>query len=219
MIKIPRKLITDIELSEKRIIVFAGILFSQFSYAQADDIINFCQFQIHKGKNSIAEQIKYLISYFRYSGLIDWSQGGAIYIEQPGQYAIIYYSEFEQIINYRSERLKDNQRINHSNVLLLLAYIRLYMDYSNQPTFHSNLLNRLAENTGLSVRAISSSLSILEELSIIHNEELARYKDSEGKWHSNLRIFVDMKQQGLFDYNWRRVVKQAANIIYINQIE
>jgi hypothetical protein len=93
------------------------------------------------------------------------------------------------------------------------------MDYSNQPTFHSNLLNRLAENTGLSVRAISSSLSILEELSIIHNEELARYKDSEGKWHSNLRIFVDMKQQGLFDYNWRRVVKQAANKIYINQIE
>ena len=219
MIKIPRKLITNIELGEKRIIVFAGILFSHYSYNQSEDIINYCRFQIHKGKNSISEQIKYLISYYRYSDLLDWSQGGAIYIEQPGQFAIIYYSEFEQIINYRMEHLKSKQRINHSNILLMLAYIRLYMDYSNPPTFHSNFLNRLSENTGLSVRALSSSLSILEELSIIHNEELARYKDSEGKWHSNLRIFVDMKKQGIFDYNWQRVVKQAAYKIYVNQIE
>lgn len=57
----------------------------------------------------------------------------------------------------------------------------------------------------LSVRSISAGLRVLEQLNIIHSKELPRYKDKEGHWHANIRLFVNMEHRGKSDvqYGWQ----------------
>lgn len=57
---------------------------------------------------------------------------------------------------------------------------------------HFSMLKTIAEKTGLSTRSVSSGIKILELLDIIYVRELPRYYE-EGKWHTNVKVFVNKR--------------------------
>lgn len=219
-IKIPCSIILDKELGEKRIISFASIVFSNWSGTDYESLAQFSLYSGFRGKDGIIHQYKELVQHFIDGGYFNQLDGGMVYIDQDEQFGIIYYSEFQKILKLRSEYKEQGRRLNHANILLLLAYLRLYMNHGRRkPEYYSNLLIRISKNTGLSVRSISSSLKALEELEIIHNEELPRYKSDDGNWHSNVRIFVNMKKRGTISYDWQREVSKGIWHINASQID
>lgn len=220
IIKVPRSLIHNISLCEKRVVAFVSIIVSDWSGKDYESLARYSLYSGFRGKDGVINQYKELVRSFIDAGYFAESDGGIIYIDQEEQFGLIYYSEFQRILQLRTECMADGRKLNHAHVLLLLSYIRLYMNYQKgKPVYYSNLLIRISENTGLSVRSISSCLKVLEELDIIHNEELPRYKDGNGGWHSNVRIFVNMKLFGTISYDWRREVIRIARQIRANQVD
>ena len=92
---------------------------------------------------------------------------------------------------------------------------------SGKPVMHFSMLSTISKNIGISVRSITSALRILEELSIIHSEELPRYRDKNGNWHSNVKIFVNMEHCSLIaaniNYDWQEETVRAINNILRSQ--
>lgn len=220
IIKIPRSLILNRSLNEKRIVAFVSIIVSDWSGSDYNALATYSLYSGFRGKDGVINQYNELVRSFLDAGYFKKVDGGMFYIDQEEQFGIIYYSEFQKILQLRSESKDNGRRLNHAHVLLLLSYLRLYMNYqSGKPVYYSNLLIRISENTGLSVRSISSCLKVLEELEIIHNEELPRYKDDDGGWHSNVRIFVNMKRFGNISYDWRHEVQRSARQIRTNQVD
>lgn len=220
IIKVPRSLIHNLSLNEKRVVAFASIIVSGWSGADYESLAKYSLYSGFRGKDGVINQYKELVRSFLDAGYFTESDGGIIYIDQKEHFGLIYYSEFQKILQLRTKYKADGRRLNHAHVLLLLSYIRLYMNYQKgKPVYYSNLLIRISENTGLSVRSISSCLKVLEELSIIHNEELPRYKDNDGGWHSNVRIFVNMKLFGTISYDWQREVLRSAKQIRAAQVD
>ena len=220
IIKIPRSLIHNLSLGDKRVVAYASIIASDWSGLDYESLVNYSLYSGFRGKDGIINQYKELVRNFFEVGYFKKTDGDIIYIDSKEQFGIIYYSEFQKILQLRSESKDNGCRLNHAHILLLLSYLRLYMNYqSGKPVYYSNLLIRISENIGLSVRSISSCLKVLEELKIIHNEELPRYKDDDGGWHSNVRIFVNMKRFGNISYDWRREVQRSARQIRTNQVD
>lgn len=214
IIKVPRSLIHNLSLNEKRVVAFASIIASDWSGADYESLTKYSLYSGFRGKDGVINQYKELVRNFLDAGYFTESDGGIIYIDHEEQFGIIYYNEFQRILQLRTEYKENGHRLNHANILLLLSYIRLYMNYQKgKPVYYSNLLIRISKNIGLSVRSISSCLKVLEELCIIHNEELPRYKDNNGSWHSNVRIFVNMKLFGTISYNWQHEVLRCTRQI------
>lgn len=213
-VKVPRSLIYNIELGDKRVIAYLSILFSGWNGKKVSDLAAYSLYSSFRGTGGVISNFKMLVSEYLSSNILAKTDKG-IFITQPcEQFGIIYYSEFEKILAYRKECIQEGKRINHAHLLLLLAYVRLHMIHmQGQPCFYSNLLVRISESTGLSVRSISACLSILEQLEIIHSEELARYQTKDGAWHSNVRIMVNMKNQGNIKYDWESETQRAAFIV------
>lgn len=220
IIKVPRSLIHNLSLNNKRVVAFASIIVSNWSGLDYESLIKYSSYSSFRGKNGIINQYKEIVQNFFDAGYFKEQDGGIINIDQKEQFGIIYYSEFRKILQMRNECKLNGCRLNHAHILLLLSYIRLYMNYQKgNQGYYSNLLVRISENTGLSVRSISSCLKVLEELGIIHNEELPRYKDNDGGWHSNVRIFVNMKLFGTISYDWQREVIRIAKRIRTNYVD
>lgn len=220
IIKIPRSLIHNLALNDKRVVAFASIIVSNWSGTDYESLTKYSLYSGFRGKDGVINQYKELVRNFFEAGYFTKLDGGIIYIDQEEQFGIIYYSEFQRILQLRTKYKADRRRLNHAHVLLLLSYIRLYMNYkSGKPVYCSNLLIRISENTGLSVRSISSCLKVLEELDIIHNEELPRYKDKDGGWHSNVRIFVNMKLYGIISYDWQYEAQRSAKLLRASQVD
>lgn len=193
-ITIPRSLILDRGLGDKRVIVYSSILFSGWSGDSIEDLVRYSRYSTCRDKSGVLNQYKSIINQLVSEGYFSYDDRGIVYIKPKDSFGIMYYSEFQRIIQKREKARITGQRMNHAHLLLLLAHIRLNMIHkSGIPEMYSNLLVRISESTGLSVRSISTGLKILEELNIIHNEELPRYKDEEGRWHSNVRIFINME--------------------------
>lgn len=214
IIKVPCSLIHNLSLNEKRVVAFASIIASSWVGSDYESLVNYSLYSNFRGKVGVINQYKELVQSFFVSGYFKKSDGGIIYIDQEERFGIIYYDEFQRILKLRAECKADGRRLNHANVLLLLSHIRLYMNYQKgKPVYYSNLLIRISENTGLSVRSISSCLKVLEELDIIHSEELPRYRDDYGGWHSNVRIFVNMKMYGTISYDWQHEVLRSVKLL------
>ena len=218
-IMIPRSLIYNCELSEKRVLAYSSILFSGWDGKNIEELVKYSRFSTRRDSGSILYQYRELIYQFIKNQYFENKNSIIRCIRQSDCFGIIYYNEFQKILQARDDGIQNGRRINHSNVLLLLAHIRLCMiRQPNTPLFYSNLLNRISNSVGISVRNITKSLKVLEELNIIHNEELPRYKDSNGHWHSNVRIFVNMETEDC-NYNWQEEVACGIRWIMSSQID
>ena len=211
-IMIPYSLIQDQAMGSKRIIVYSSILFSGWTGKNFEELVRYSHYSTCRDKSGTLNQFRGVVSQLIEENYLSNKGGGIVYIKRDESFGIIYYSEFQRIMQEREYQLKHGKRINHANLLLLLSHIRLNMINRE---YYSNLLIRISESIGLSVRSISSGLKILEKLNIIHNEELPRYKDNDGRWHSNVRIFVNMECQGSSDvlYDWQPEVSNGIRCI------
>ena len=219
-VKIPSSIILNQSLGEKRIIAFTSIMVSDWNGKDITSLVRYSKYSECRDKSGVLNQYKKLVDLFSEQGYFNMVDGGIVYIEKSERFGTVYYSEIQKILNLRDEYKRKNKRLNHAQLLLILSYIRLYMiRRKGFPEMHSNLLVRISENTGLSVRSISSCLKVLEQLEIIHNEELPRYKDKDGCWHSNVRIFVNIKRHGDTSYNWRHETSLSVKYVYANQID
>lgn len=228
-IRIPRSLIYDRELGDKRIVVYSSILFTCWDskICNINELIDECCYTRKRMPNGIEHQFREMIKCFDERNYIsvsgNLSEDFSFHMESPGNsFGIIYGFEYNRILEYRIAAKKDSKRINHAHLLLLLSYIRLNMDKrSGKPIMHFSMLSTISKNIGISVRSITSALRILEELSIIHSEELPRYQDKNGNWHSNVKIFINMEHCSLIaaniNYDWQEETIRAINDILRSQ--
>ena len=218
-VMIPNSLIQNRELGDKRVVVHNSIFFSGWSGDDIDELVLYAKYSLSRERGKVLDQFKELVSQLVQDG---YYTRGMVYIKPKEGFGIIHYSEFQRIMQKREQERQRGNRINHAHLLLLLAHIRMCMfRQPGLPEVYSNLLKRISESTGLSVRSISSGLKILEELNIIHNEELPRYKDDAGHWHSNVRLFVNMELDGASDviYNWQHELSRAIRYIMSLQVD
>lgn len=225
-VKVPRSLIYNKRLGDKRILAYTSLLFHNWESKKCDvqELALYCGYSLSR-KNSDAD-LQFLnifqeLSLERYITIYNPAQKVFTFsFETPTKsFGIIYSSEFTKILEYRKKQKENGRRVNHAHLLLLLSYIRLNMQkMKNKPVMHFSLLKTISENTNMSVRSITSALKILEELQIIHSEELPRYKDVNGNWHSNVKVFVNMKYCSFFEtintnYDWKIETERSINSI------
>ena len=174
-------------------------------------------FKPDKHKGRINDEFNSFVSYLVDGGYIKVSQTTRYYSiyqalskmeEVP--FAIIRYDEYEKIIENTS---------NKSFALILLAFIRLNTyrktgKNDKRPEIYFCHLDELPDKLGLSRRSISTSISTLSSLGLIHGEEQMRYKDKYGNWHSGVYMFMD-KEKYINDeidqsYDWQKEFEYAS---------
>ena len=222
-IMIPYSLIYNRNMGDKRVLVYSSILFSGWAGKNVEELVRYSKYSPRRDSGGVLQQYKVLIKSFVENHYFKKTKNNLIYVRPEESFGIIYRKEFQIILQSRDSKLCDTRRINHSHLLLLLSHIRLCMIRSyGVPRFYSNLLSRISNNIGLSVRSISKSLKILEELEIIHSEELPRYKDNDGHWHSNVKIFVNMNplDENIEDsYSWQNETSKGIRYIIASQLD
>lgn len=187
---IPRSLISNTALGDKRVIVYSSIVLSNWTGDQIEDLVLYSHFSTCRDKTGTLNQCRQVISELVSLGYYSPTDRGMVYIKPKEGFGVIHKDEFRKVVSERDRRKMLGQRMNHAHVLLLLAHIRAnIIKKPGQPEQYSNLLSKISEQTGLSVRSISAAIDILEQLEIIHTVKLRRYQGKDGRWHSNLHVF------------------------------
>ena len=220
-VKVPRKLIEDTSIGDKRVLVYSSIAFTYWSGQDEDKIISACGYSpCDRHSESAGSKAIECVQQLRSNSYIEQSRGRVSLCADSGCFGMIYADEYKQIVDAR--RILKGKRINHAHILLFLAHVRCFMSKANNyPRFYSNLLMRIADNIGISVRSVSTCARILEDLEILHSEELPRYKDGYGRWHTNVRIFVDIHSHAALphsSYCWQRETQRGIMSILSNQM-
>lgn len=126
-------------------------------------------------------------------------------------YAVMYFDEIENIVSYRNEDRFDRYMDNET-VLMVFAYLRSNIRLRRNELFAGEydvdtrrLLNpeaynqyycSIANDLGLSERAVSKAVEVLNEIGLIYSETLPREKVN-GKWVTNTTVFCNKyKRQG-----------------------
>lgn len=214
-ITIPQRLILDKSLGEKRVIVYSAIYFSNLQ--DISSLVSYSGYSTCRSQSGVLSQYKSIISSLVSHNYAKETDRGMVYNRPRSNFGIVTLAEFERIVEHRKTSKQDGRLPNHAVTLLLLAYIRLRMIHSSDcPEMYSDLLSRISENTGLSVRAVSLALDTLKELSIIYNEELPRYTGKDGQWHSSVRIFVNMESP-TDEHDWHENLSRAKELILCAQ--
>lgn len=214
-VMIPRGIIDNKQLGNKRAIIYASIFFSGLHPLKTKELVEYSRFSTCRDKTGVLNQYKAAIDNLYSFGFLG-DDGDGFYIKPEDGFGMIYAEEFQKILSERDRLSLAGKRMNHANVILLLAYVRSRMiKRTGIPKFYSDLLSRIAENTGLSTRSVSAGLDVLEQLNIIHHEELPRYQSKNGFWHSNVRIFVDMEShdQSISPLDWEAETKRGIKYI------
>lgn len=220
-VMIPRSLVTRKELGNKRVIAYASALFINWDGTNMDELVRVGGYSPNdRHKGSVLSQYKNLVTELH---LDEFSRPGVCLhpAKSPKEgFCIIRRREFERILEARRNDLSDRY-INQANVILLLATIRCYMyNDPEKPMYYSDMLFRLAERTGLSKRSLTAAISVLEQLEIIHSQELPRYQDSNKQWHANVRIFVEYSPPMVNRaYSWQEETLRGIQSILATQID
>lgn len=207
---IPKQLIYETELSEKRILIYSYLCCKR----SLDDTVGFSishivrwskvksDFRIGKVNDKYIDVLKILseFNYFdKYPDFNDFKhskQCAEQYYELkinrdkfdiPEKFAIIYFDELEKILNFKKELEPHSEinlmRMSSANILLLLSYIRVNMNrQTDKPLCCYRLNKTISNDTGLSEKYISRIIEILDKLNIVKYQEPKRKKyDKNGK--------------------------------------
>lgn len=219
--KIPRTIIYNKDLGEKRVLFYLYIYFAVSRSRELIIIINEAIKSIgyrpdtHKGK--INDEFASFISWLVDGGYIKvirkhkgYTKYQALQKMDEAPFGIIRYDEYQKIIKSAS---------NKTAALLLLAFLRLNSykrtdKNDKQPEVYFCHLSELPNKLGLSSRAVSSSLNALSSLGLIHSEEQRRYRDKYGNWHSGVYLFIDKVKYNNEEidqsYNWQKEFELAS---------
>lgn len=222
-VRIPRELIYNTGLGDKRIIVYSSLLFHGWNLERCTvtDLVIHCGYCADRHSSAMQQIFSNIIQKMDKIGYIKLHNQSknsfTFFSKSPSdRFGIIYQYEYNAILEYRHKQKMNGRRINHAHALLLLSYIRLNMERQpGKPVVHFSMLNTISNNIGLSVRSISAAAKVLEALSIIHCEPVPRYKDSFGNWHTNVKIFANMQSMTNTNYNWQIETQLAVQKDYI----
>lgn len=239
-VTIPREIIYDKDLGDKRVIVYAYLCCRR----ALDDTVAFSVPELvkwtgllpnyHKGKiNEKYLDVLELLShygYFKYcpdfkklktignSNEYYKAQLNITKFDTPDDgFGIIYFDELKKIINFKKELENkdiDTSRLSAAYILLLLAYIRVNIrKNTDQPQCCFRLYKTISEDIGLSERYIARIVEILDVMNIIKFTECKRgryQKDGEYKFVTTPKIFAD----------YRRFIKDNySNVILDNEYD
>lgn len=210
-VKIPREIIYDKDIGDKRIILFSYLC----SRRALDDTVAFsiselCHWSYlkpnyHDGKiNQKYLEVLELLSHYGYfvncpnfEKLAKEKKNSTDYynikinIEKfdiPDNFGIIYFDELEKILNFKEELKNvdiELSRMSSSYILLLLSYLRVNMNRDkSKPLCCYRLYQKISEDIGLSERYISRIVEILDVMDIIKNKEgkRTRYKKTNDSY-------------------------------------
>ena len=113
IIRIPRSLILNTDLGDKRIIVFAAIRFSKWSGTDIAQLIRYCGYGTDRTRGGTTDQIKSLVKNLFSDGYLS----PEVTSNQRDFFALITLAEFQKILTYREQRTAYGKRINHAHIL------------------------------------------------------------------------------------------------------
>lgn len=210
-VKIPREIIYNKDIGDKRVIIFSYLC----SRRALDDTVAFSISELchwshlkpnyHDGKIN-QKYLEVLESLSHYGYFADYPDFQKLSKEKknstdyyniklniqkfdiPDNFGIIYFDELEKILNYKEE-LKDkdidSSRMSSAYILLLLSYLRVNMNRNpDKPLCCYRLYQKITEDIGLSERYISRIVEILDVMDIIKFQEgkRKRYEKSNGEY-------------------------------------
>lgn len=205
-VKIPREIIYDKDLGDKRVIIFSYLCARRaLDDTVAFSITELCHWSKLKpnyrdGKiNQKYYDVLLLLSHYGYfvecpdfESCLHESTNSVKYqqvklnIEKfdiPDNFGIIYFDELLRILDFKGE-LKDSgidlARMSSAYILLLLSYLRVNMNRNpDKPLCCYRHYQKIAEDTGLSERYIGRIVDILDAMNIIkyHKMKRVRYRD------------------------------------------
>lgn len=210
-VKIPREIIYNKELGDKRIVIFSYLC----SRRALDDTVAFSISELchwsnlkpnsHEGKInqkyievlSALSSSEYFVEYPDFEKLLKDKHSPTEYhkvqlniekFDVQDNFGIIYFDEIEKILNFKRE-LKDKEidlaRMSASYILLLLSYLRVNINRNpNEPLCCYRRYAKISEDIGLSERYVSRVVDILSELNIVKYQEgkRKRIEISENKF-------------------------------------
>ena len=127
--------------------------------------------------------------------------------EKRERFATIYADEVLKIIKYDGLNSK-NRKLSTDTLLYVFTYLRMmiykrngdpnatqYGDpeerKKNSPEAYACYINNMANELGLTSRAISDTITILKEMELIYFEQLPRVKNDDGTWRTRKTIFCN----------------------------
>ena len=210
-VKIPREIIYDKSIGDKRVIIFSYLC----SRRALDDTVAFSISELchwshlkpnyHDGKIN-QKYLEMLESLSRYDYFIDYPDFKKLAKEKknstdyynialnikkfdaPDNFGIIYFDELQKILNFKDELEDidiDLTRMSSAYILLLLSYLRVNMNRnSDKPLCCYRLYQKITEDIGLSERYISRIVEILDVMNIVKHKEgrRTRYTKSDGNF-------------------------------------
>lgn len=208
-VKIPREIIYDKDLGDKRVIIFSYLC----ARRALDDTVAFSTTELchwsklkpnyRDGKinQKYYETLLRLSHYGYFTECPDFQncllestnsvkyQQVKLNIDKfdiPDSFGIIYFDELQRIINFKNELKQkniDTARMSSAYILLLLSYLRVNMNRNpDKPLCCYRHYQKIADDTGLSERYIGRIVEILNTMKIIKYQEMKRtiYKDVNG---------------------------------------
>lgn len=210
-VKIPREIIYDKSIGNKRAIIFAYLC----SRRALDDTVAFSISELchwsrlkpnyHDGKINqkyldVLESLShhdYFASHPDFQTLAIIKKNSTDYykvrlniekFDTPDNFGIIYFDELEQILNFKEELQGTDielSRMSSAYILLLLSYLRVNMNRNpEKPLCCYRLYQSISEDIGLSERYVSRIVEILDVMNIIKHQEgqRKRYVKSNGTY-------------------------------------
>lgn len=137
------------------------------------------------------------------------------------RFAMIYVDEFRKIVQYCISNKKDGRYTNCDVVLLVFSYLRMViyrrrnklmpeeinLDNKNDheydirsrrlrcPEAYDCYYYEIADRLGLTERAVSKAVKVLEELDLIYSQALPRIKDADDNWRTTHTIFCNTEKR------------------------
>ncbi len=210
-VKIPREIIYNKDLSDKRVIIFSYLC----ARRSLDDTVAFsttelCQWSHLKPNyrdGKINQKYYEVLEMLSHSGyFINFPDFEKLKIEKknsneyqlikidiskfdvPDNFGIIYFDELEMILGFKGE-LRDSgidlSRMSSAYMLLLLSYLRANMNRNeDKPLCCYRHFKKISDDTGLSERYIGRIVEILDFLKIVKCVEIkrSRYEKDDGSY-------------------------------------
>lgn len=194
-VRVPKRLITDSHLSDKRVLLYASLLFETYRTKSCNmsDLTSIVGYSLDRHKNGAIQQLRKTAK--RMNGIYlnaEWLDNNSFtYRLIPYRYyGIIYEWEYKAILDLRKNTTR-TPKPNHAVILLVLSWVRSNMDSrTGHPKTCYAFLKTIKEETGLTVRAISNALTVLEQLEILHTEEPPHFLLS-AEWRTAVKIFAN----------------------------
>lgn len=241
-VKIPREIIYDKDLTDKRVIIFSYLC----ARRSLDDTVAFSITELchwsqlkpnyREGKiNQKYCEVLLLLSHYGYfkkcpdfEKLQNEKKNSVEYklidlnvekFDIPDSFGLIYFDELEKILNFKRElqyKEIDLMRMSSAYILLLLSYLRANMNRDSQnPLCCYRLYKKISDDIGLSERYIGRVLDILNALDIIRYKEIPKTKyfdDGKVKFRTNPKVFADVRRYKKDSYG-NQVIDSDYNAI------